>query len=203
MPGAKGPTYKVKFRRLREWRTDYRLRYKLLKSKLPQFIVRRSLRYVYVSIAEPAIGGDKTLFTVSSKVLKKYGFPALKNTPAAYLTGYIAGRKALEKGVEKAIINLGYAWTKAASIPFAAAMGAIEAGLDIPLGEEKEIDMARIRGEHIAEYAKQLKEEDPEKYKRLFSKYLEAGVEPEKLPDLFDEVFEKIKEEYGGDVDGE
>ncbi len=203
MPGAKGPNYVVKFRRLRERRTNYRLRYKLLKSGLPFFIVRRSLRYVYVSIAEPAIGGDKTLFTVSSKILRKYGFPALKNTSAAYLTGYIAGRMALQKGVEKAIVNLGYAWTKRASIPFAAAMGAIDAGLEIPLGEEKEVDWSRIRGEHIASYAERLREEDEELYKKRFSKYLEQGVKPEDLPKIFDEVLEKIKMEYGGVEDGE
>ncbi len=202
MPGAKGPTFKVKFRRLRERRTDYRLRYKLLKSGLPQFIVRRSLRYVYVSISEPMIGGDKTLFTVSSKILEKYGFPSLKSIPAAYLTGYIAGRIALDKGVEKAIVNLGYAWTKKASIPFAAATGAIDAGLEIPLGEEKLIDMSRIRGEHIANYASLLKKNDPDSYNSRFSKYLEKGVSPESLPNIFDEVLKKIREEFGGVEDG-
>ncbi len=200
---AKGPKYVVKYRRLRERRTDYKLRYKLLKSGKPLFIVRRSLRYVYVSIAKPKIGGDETVLTVSSKILSKYNFYGLKNTPAAYLTGYIAGRLALAKGVDEAIVNLGYAWTKRASIPFAAVMGARDAGLNVPLGEEKEVDFSRIRGEHIAEYAKLLKTENPELYKHRFSKYLEKGIEPEKLPELFDKVFEYIKKEYGGVEDGE
>jgi len=200
---AKGPKYVVKFRRLRERRTNYKLRFALLKSGKPFFIVRRSLRYIYVSLSKPKIGGDETLLTVSSKILLKYGFYGLKNLSAAYLTGYIAGRLALKKGVEEAIINLGYAWTKRASIPFAAAMGAREAGLNIPLGKEKYVDMSRLRGEHIANYAKYLKEQNIDLYNRKFSKYIELGIFPENLPELFDKVFNEIKKDYGGESNGE
>ncbi len=193
MPGAKGPKYMVPFRRKREFKTDYRLRYKLLKSGLPFFIVRRSNRYISVSISVPEIGGDKTLFTVSSKILqKKYGWYGLKNTPAAYLTGLIAGKKALSMGIKKAVINLGMAFTKRASIPFAAAMGARDAGLEVPMGEEALVDESRIRGEHIAEYAKMLKESNPDLYKMRFSKYLANGFDPTKIPEKFDEVKEAI-----------
>ncbi len=200
MGRAKGPTYRVPYRRKREHRTDYRLRKELLKSKKPFFIVRRSNRYITISISVPAIGGDKTLFTVSSKELaKKYGWIGLKNTPAAYLTGLLAGKKALEMGVKEAVVNLGYAWSKRASIPFAAAMGAVDAGMEIPIGEKAMVDESRIRGEHIAEYAKMLKETDPDLFKRRFSKYLEAGVDPVDIPKRFDDVKEKI---LGGE-DGE
>jgi len=193
MPGAKGPKYMVPFRRKREFKTDYRLRYKLLKSGLPFFIVRRSNRYITVSISVPEIGGDKTLFTVSSKILqKKYGWYGFKNTPAAYLTGLIAGKKALSMGIKKAVINLGMAFTKRASIPFAAAMGARDAGLDVPMGEEALVDESRIRGEHISEYAKMLKESNPDLYKMRFSKYLANGFDPTKIPEKFDEVKEAI-----------
>jgi len=200
MGRAKGPTYRVHYRRKREGRTNYRLRYKLIKSGKPQFIVRRSLRYVYVSISKPEVGGDKTILTVSSKILRdKFGWYGLKNIPAAYLTGYIAGRQALEKGIKEAVLNLGYAWNKNASIPYAAVMGAIDAGLEIPLGEEAYIDTDRIKGIHIAEYAKLLKDSNPELYKKRFSIYLKAGINPENLPKLFEEVKNKIIEEMGGE----
>ena len=189
--------YLNKFRRLRERSTKYKLRYKLRKSGKPLFIVRRSLRYVYVSLALPDVGGDKTLFTISSKRLLKYGFYGLKNLPAAYLTGYIAGKEAIKRGVNEAIINLGYAWTKKASIPFAAAMGARDAGLNIPIGEEKMVDWDRIRGKHIAEYSVMLKNEDPEMFRRRFSKYLSMGVDPSMIPDLFDKALNMIRSEYG------
>ena len=200
MGRAKGPTYIVPFRRRREFRTDYNLRRELLKSRKPFFIVRRSNRYITVSISKPSIGGDKTLFTVSSKILgKRYGWVGLKNISAAYLTGLLAGKKAIEMGVKEAIVNLGYAWSKRASIPFAAALGAVEAGMNISIGEGAIVNESRIRGEHIAEYAKMLKKSNPDLFKRRFSKYLEAGVDPVNIPRLFDEVKSKI---IGGE-DGE
>jgi len=199
MGKAKGPAYLVPFRRKRERRTDYRLRYELIKSGKPQFIVRRSLKYIYVSISIPEVGGDRTVLTVSSKVLgDKYGWYGLKNIPSAYLTGFIAGKLALAKNIKEAVLNLGYAWSKGASIPYAAVMGAIDAGLEIPLGEEAYVDESRIRGEHIASYAKILKESNNALYKKRFSIYLEKGVNPVELPKLFEEVKNKIIEELGG-----
>ena len=196
MGRAKNARYIVRFRRRREHRTDYKLRRGLLLSNKPIFTVRRSNRYVYVSISKPEIGGDKTLITVSSQILgKKYGWVNLKNIPAAYLTGLIAGLKAVKKGIKEAVINLGPAWSKRASIPFAAAMGAKDAGLDIALGEKAYVDESRIRGEHIASYASLLKKENPERYKRQFSRYLEAKIDPENISSLFNETKEKILEE--------
>lgn len=191
--GKAGPRYIVPFRRRREGRTDYRLRKKLLLANKPLFTVRRSNRYVYVAVNIPEIGGDRTVVMVSSKILaEKYGWVSLKNTPAAYLTGLIAGIKAVKKGVKEAIINLGRAWTKNASIPFAAAMGAIDAGMNIPIGEKALVDESRIRGEHIANYAKFLKENSPELYKRRFSRYIKAGFKIEEYPKIFEETKMKI-----------
>jgi large subunit ribosomal protein L18 len=196
MGRAKNARYNVPFRRRREYRTDYKLRRSLLLSNKPIFTVRRSNRYIYVSISIPQIGGDKTLLTVSSQVLaKKYGWVNLKNIPAAYLTGLIAGIKALKNDINEAVINLGPAWSKRASIPFAAAMGAIEAGLNIPLGEEAYIDESRIKGEHISAYASLLKKNNPERYRSLFSRYLNSDIDPEKIPSLFIETKKKILEE--------
>ena len=196
MGRAKGSRYIVPYRRLRERRTDYRHRKELLKSGKSLFIVRRSGKYITISISSPSIGGDKTIFSITSKDLaKKYKWIGLKNIPAAYLTGLLAGKKALETGIREAIVNLGVAWTKKASIPFAAAMGARDAGLNIPLGEDILVEESRIRGEHIANYAKLLKQENIELFKKRFSKYLKVGVDPTTLPDLLDEEKKKILSE--------
>ena len=197
MARAKGPNFIVPFRRRREFRTDYRLRKKLILSGKPLFVVRKSNKYIHVMITKPDIGGDKTLVYVLSKILhKKYNWVGLKNTPAAYLTGLIAGLIAKKKGVEEAIINLGRAWSKKASIPFAAAMGARDAGLKIPIGDKALVSKERVRGEHIANYAKYLKEKNPELYMKRFSKYLEAGVNPEMIPELFEKTKEMILSEW-------
>ena len=189
----------IPFRRKREGRTDYRLRYRLLKSGKPLFIVRRSLRYIYVSISIPEEGGDRTLFTISSKILnKKYNWVGLKNTPAAYLTGLIAGKKALKMGIKDAILNLGYAFSKKATIPFAAVTGANDAGMNIPIGGEALVDEYRLKGGHIADYARLLKKADENKFKRQFSQYIKNNFDPLTIPDRFMEVREKIL----GDCDG-
>jgi len=57
-----------------------------------------------------------------------------------------------------------------------------------------EVSEERIRGEHVASYAQSLEQQDPETYKKVFSKYLERGLEPKNLPSHFQEVLSKIKE---------
>mgnify|MGYP001571342791 CR=1 FL=1 len=96
-------------KRKRQGRTDYRARLALLKSRKPRFVVRRSLKNVLVQIIEYAPDGDKVLLTVSSKELQtEFGWDiARRNTPAAYLTGMLAGVKAKEKKLKAAILDLG------------------------------------------------------------------------------------------------
>jgi len=181
------------FRRRREFRTDYRLRKKLIISGLPLLVVRRSLRYVTVSFSIPEPEGDRSVASAHSKeLMKEFGLVSGKNIPAAYLTGLLAGIRAKKAGIERAIVSLGVAWSKKASIPFAAAQGAIDAGVDIPIGEKAKVDPSRIRGEHIANFAHILKEKNPSEYERRFSNYLKAGVDPERLPDLVEEVKRKL-----------
>jgi len=47
---------------------------------------------------------------------------------------------------------------------------------------------------HISEYAKKLQAENPEFYNKLFSRYLARGLDPQNLPQHFEEVLKKIKE---------
>ena len=70
---ATGPRYKVPFRRRREGRTDYHFRYKLILSRKPRLVIRKGNKNINLQliVAEPA--GDRTLLTVSSQELKKFG----------------------------------------------------------------------------------------------------------------------------------
>ncbi|MBP1357430.1 MAG: 50S ribosomal protein L18, partial [Sulfolobus sp.] len=51
----------------------------------------------------------------------------------------------------------------------------------------------RIKGIHISAYAQKLESENPELFKKIFSKYLERGLNPKDLPSHFEEVLNKIK----------
>ncbi|MEM1517551.1 MAG: 50S ribosomal protein L18 [Halobacteria archaeon] len=144
-------------RRKRMGITDYRLRLKLVKSGLPRVVVRRSNRYMTIQIVESRPGGDRTLLTVTSKLLSSYGWKAgTKNIPAAYLTGLIAGKKAVEMGITKAIADIGRYSPVPGSRVFAAIKGVIDAGLEVPMSEAAAPTDERLRGEHISAYYQSL-----------------------------------------------
>lgn len=50
-----------------------------------------------------------------------------------------------------------------------------------------------MQGGIIGEYAAELQEEEPEKYQRQFKSYVDEGVDPEDLEDLYKEVHEAIR----------
>ena len=182
---AKGPRYKVPYRRRREGKTNYRKRLKLLLSRKPRLVVRITNRRVIAQIIEYHPDGDRVLVGVDSSMLTKYGWKGdLNNTPAAYLTGLLVGKKALEKGIKEAILDIGLHTPTRGGRVFAVLKGAVDAGLEVPHSEEVLPDESRIRGEHIAKYY----EMAPER----FSEYERRGLKPSELPEHFDEIKEKI-----------
>jgi len=183
---AKGPRYKVPYRRRREGKTNYRKRLKLLLSRKPRLVVRITNRRIIAQIIEYHPDGDRVLVGVDSTMLARdYGWKGdLNNTPAAYLTGLLVAKKALEKGIKEAILDIGLHTPTRGGRVFAVLRGAVEAGLEVPHSPEVLPDDSRIRGEHIAQYY----EMRPE----LFSEYEKRGLKPTDLPQHVDEVKEKI-----------
>merc|ERR1711862_758046 len=53
---------------------------------------------------------------------------------------------------------------------------------------------ARIFGEHVKECMEMLQEEDPTKYEAHFAKFIEAGIDADKMEDMYSEAHGKIKE---------
>ena len=190
---AHGAKYRVPFRRRREGKTNFRLRLKLLLSKTPRLVARKSLNNIVAQIVEYDEIGDKVVVSAHSKEIVKLGYKGhCGNIPAAYLTGLLLGKKALKEGTEEAILDLGLnSATKGAAV-LAILKGAIDAGMDIPHSEEILPEEDRLNGSHVKEYAELLKEEDEEKYNKQFSKYLKNGLNPEDLPEHFEEIKEKI-----------
>ena len=194
---AHGPRYRVPFRRRREGKTDYRKRLKLLLGRKPRLVVRRFISNILAQLVEYDPKGDKVIFTIHSNRLKKYGWKGHRgNLPTAYLVGLLAGLEARKRGYEEAILDIGrYKSTKGNAL-YATLKGALDAGLKIPHGKEILPSEERIRGEHIANYARMLKKQDEERYNKQFSRYLKEGLKPEELPQHFEEVKQKILEEY-------
>ena len=187
---AKNRNFKAPLRRRKEGRTDYRQRLELLKSGKLAISSRNGVCQV---VAHESTG-DKTLVTASAMDLKNSGWKAHGgNIPAAYLTGYICGKKALKAKVTEAVLDIGLHHSSKGSSIYAALKGAVDAGLNVPHSDKSMPPADRVSGKHIASYAAALKSKDPEKYKLLFSAYLKAGVEPEKLAEHFEQAKKSVK----------
>lgn len=147
-----GAQYRVPFRRRREGRTDYRLRARLLRGGKARAVVRKSLNQTVVQIVEPSRAGDVVLAAATSKELVKLGWASgTGNLPAAYLTGFLAGRRAGAKGVTEAVLDIGlHKPTKGARV-FAALQGLLDSGLTVPHSPEILPSKERLRGAHIHE----------------------------------------------------
>ena len=147
------PTYRAPFKRRRLGKTDYQKRLKLLLSKKPRFVVRRSLRYIIAQIVEFDKKGDKTILSANSRQLKKLGwsFPC-DNLPAAYLTGLALGKQATKNKITEVVLDSGlYSSTKGNRI-YAAVKGALDAGLKVPCSEEILPTEDRFSGKHIQKF---------------------------------------------------
>jgi len=147
---AKKVSYIVQYRRKREGKTDYKKRLSLLKSRKPRLVVRKSNSNMNIQIIKYEENGDEVVASANSKELDAYGWKQAKsNIPAAYLTGYICGKKAKSKKIESCIVDRGLQTLPKSSRIFAAVKGGIDAGLEIPAGRDIFKNEGRLKGEHI------------------------------------------------------
>ena len=140
--------YSKILRRLREEKTNYRKRGTMLMGKRDFIAVTISNQNTQVQILTPGMTGDKVISSAHSRYLIGKGWKgSRKSVSAAYLTGYLAGKKALSQGTKDAIL---YTGTKRYTQRMAAALkGVIDAGLEVPASEETFPSEDRINGEHL------------------------------------------------------
>ncbi|GBG86412.1 hypothetical protein CBR_g41408 [Chara braunii] len=106
----------------------------------------------------------------------------------------------------RALLDIGLVRTTTGNRCFGALKGALDGGLDIPHSEkrfagynkeDKSLDAEKHRryifGQHVAEYMKNLREEQPEKYAAHFSHYIKEGIEPEKMEAMYKSVHDAIR----------
>lgn len=150
---ATGPRYKVPFRRRREGKTNYHVRYRLILSKRPRVVVRKSNASITLQLVVAEQRGDRTLLTVNSRELRDFGYElGTGNLPAAYLTGFLFGKRMLAQGLSEGVADIGlHSSTKGCRV-YAAIKGVVDAGVDLPHSPEVFPSEERIRGEHIKEH---------------------------------------------------
>jgi large subunit ribosomal protein L18 len=188
---AQGPTYRVKFRRRREGKTNYYRRRRLLLSKKPRLVVRKTNTTTIVQLVNAGVIGDKTMATATSNELETFGWNAATgNTPAAYLTGLLAGLRAKSSGIDSAILDIGLHPPVNGSKIYAALKGALDAGIELPHDPEVLPEEDRITGVHIVEAYKHFKEEKNGSY--MFSKLEQDKVKISAIPKQFKSVKETL-----------
>jgi large subunit ribosomal protein L18 len=152
-----GPRYRVPFRRRREGKTDYRVRRRLLESGLPRAVVRFSHRRIRVAIVEFGPTGDRVRASADSRELGRIDFPptSLASTPAAYLTGYLAGLRAKSVGADDLVLDVGLRHPTTGGRLAAALKGLVDAGVDVPHGEKQFPSADRLNGAHLPKHLPQ------------------------------------------------
>lgn len=168
------------YRRRRMGATDYRARKKIITSSVPLLAVRVSSKNVSAQFIRPKAEGDLVVSSAHSRNLKKLGWKgSSKSVPACYLLGLLAGKRAKEKGVEKAYLYNGLSSFVNGSRVSALVKGVKDAGVDVPMSDEVAPSQDRITGKATAEYARALLAENKEKYSKVFSGLIRTGFKPE------------------------
>ncbi|MCK5107244.1 MAG: 50S ribosomal protein L18 [Nanoarchaeota archaeon] len=163
------------YKRKKNGKTDYKKRLKLLKSRKPRLVIRKSLTQITAQIIQYQDEGDKVLVSAHSSELKAIGWKMNPgNIPAAYLTGLLIGQKAKAKKIEEAVLDIGLNTPTKGSRIFAALKGAVDADLNVPHSDNIFPDEDAIKCVKISNYFKDCKD------KLQFSQYKKDNVDPTK-----------------------
>lgn len=151
---AKTALYRMPHRRRREQKTDYGVRLKLVKSGAVRATIRKSASHTIVQFVKWENKGDRTLLTVTSAQLAKFGWSAgTGNIPAAYLTGLLAARLAKAVGIDNIIADFGMQTSTKGGRLYAVIKGLADGGMSLPYDKAMLPDEKRIGGSHIAAWA--------------------------------------------------
>ena len=141
-------------RRRKENKTDYSKRIKLLKSRNPRLIFRKTNRYVIVQYIKSIEAQDTVIMGITSKDLMKYSWPkklegSLKSIPASYLTGLLIGRKITKENLKTPIVDFGMIRNIKKTRAYAFLKGIIDSGVKIKYKEKIFPEEDRIKGKHM------------------------------------------------------
>lgn len=149
---------------------------------------------------------------VARRVLKKLGldedFAGVEEADGEYTLTEAAETDDGERRPFKANLDVGLARTSTGARVFGAMKGASDGGILIPHSENrfpgydietKELDAETLKkyifGGHVAEYMETLADDDEERYKSQFQKYIDDDLEADGLEELYAEAHKAIRED--------
>jgi len=137
--------------------------------------------------------GDHVKASASSRDLIKIGWKGgTGNVPAAYLTGELAGRRAVASGISEALLDIGLKSSSKGSKLYAVLKGLVDSGLSVPHSTDNLPSTDRLSGTHVSTYAKNLSTQSNDDYKKHFSSYLSRGLKPEELTVHFQQMKQQV-----------
>jgi len=167
--------------------------------ELPKYGIKHGLTNYAASYA--------TGLLVARRHLKKLGLDS-KYQGHTKVTGEDYHVEPLDDGPRPfcALLDVGLVRTTTGHRVFAAMKGALDGGVDIPHSEtrfagfskdDKKLDAATLRkyiyGGHVADYMTRLASDAPERYKRLFSRYVKSGIKGENLESIYKKAHDAIR----------
>nr|CAG4650330.1 EOG090X09YS [Sida crystallina] len=109
-------------------------------------------------------------------------------------------------GAFKAFLDVGLARTTTGARIFGVMKGAVDGGIDIPHSTKRfpgydseskdfnaETHRKHIMGLHVADYMRQLMDEDEDAYKKQFSQYAKLGILPDTVETMYKKAHEAIR----------
>merc|ERR1719187_1330132 len=113
-----------------------------------------------------------------------------------------------EKGAFRCHLDVGLAKTSTGANIFGVLKGAVDGGLAIPYSTSRfpgydaesksdnpETHKARIFGQHVADYMRELQENDEEAYKRQFGTYIKLGLAADDIEGMYTKAHQAIRED--------
>lgn len=149
---------------------------------------------------------------IARRALKKLGiddtFKGVEEADGEFSLTEAAETDDGERRPFKAFLDVGLARTSTGARIFGAMKGASDGGIFVPHSENRfpgydmeteELDAETLRkyiyGGHVAEYMETLADDDEERYKSQFQKYIDDDVEADGLEDLYTEAHAAIRED--------
>ena len=190
---SKTSTYQPPFRRRGEGRTNYVKRLAFVKSGLVRAVVRKSTNNLSVQFVQTDHGKDSVLTAAHTKEMNAYDYKGHGgNIPAAYLTGYLAGKKMTVKQKDaEIIVDLGIQPAIHGTRLFAAIKGMVDAGAKVKADAVAFPKTERLTGKHVDAYA----QKEPSKMNRhQFALYVKEKVSIDQFSHMVDAAKKTIDE---------
>merc|ERR1712177_71996 len=142
---------------------------------------------------------------IGRRILQKFGLDSMYEGQVE-VDGdeYYEEADAHEKASFRCYLDTGLARTSTGARIFGVLKGAADAGLDVPHSPKRfpgfadgqlnaDVHKSHIFGGHVGDYMDSLSEEDEEKYKKHFSKYIAAGIDSENIEEMYTKAHAAIR----------